>query len=391
MLTACEKRACISAISLSLALALAAGSLSAQNKLPKPRRLDSGVVLRRDPATGELRRATPSATDTAAGSATIRTRVALVEVGCNVFAAGGAPVRGLAAADFRLYEDGVEQRIVHFDASTAAASIVLVLDTSPSVFRDLDEIRDAARTLSRSLAPQDEVAVVTFAARTRLVLPLTRDRALLERTIAAYGLPSDPEEARGSRIYESVYLAAEDMFGGVSRTGRKALVLLTDGQDTGMGLSWDPASAMPRPGASADRLTFEDVARALAARGVELYAITTQPRPAAFTDAWLAAHRSETLVSSQSREAGMPHYTLYLAELVRRAGGQLFFLREVGALGDVYRRIAESLSAQYILGFYPSAGLARPGWRSLRVELISEGPARARLIHRIAYYVSASP
>ena len=360
-------------------------------KLPKPRRLDSGVVLRRDPTTGELRRDAPAATDASAGRATIRTRVALVEVGCNVFAAGGWPVRGLAAADFRLYEDGVEQRIVHFDASTAAASIVLVLDTSPSVFRDLDEIRDAARTLSHALAPQDEVAVVTFAARTRLVLPFSRDRPLLERTIAAYGLPSDPEEARGSRIYESVYLAAEDMFGGVPRTGRKALVLLTDGQDTGLGLNWDPASAMPRPGASADRLTFEDVARALAARGVELYAITTQPRPAAFTEAWLAAHRSETLVSSKSRAAGMPHYTLYLAELVRRVGGQIFFLREIGALGDVYRRVAESLGAQYILGYYPSAGLARPGWRSLRVELTSERHTGAHLTHRVAYYVSASP
>ncbi|HLE36513.1 MAG TPA: VWA domain-containing protein [Candidatus Acidoferrales bacterium] len=373
--------------------ALPALHVAAQQKpkLPKPRRLDSGVVLRRDPATGELRRATPPVADAGAAPATIRTRVALVEVGCNVFASDGAPVRGLTAADFRLYEDGVEQRIVHFDASTAAASIVLVLDTSPSVFRDLDEIRDAARALSRSLAPQDEVAVVTFAARTRLVLPFTRDRPLLERTIAAYGLPSDPEEARGSRIYESVYLAAEDMFGGVPRTGRKALVLLTDGQDTGLGLSWDPASAQPKPGAFADRLAFEDVARALAARGIELYAITTQPRPVAFTEAWLAAHRSEMLVSSKSREAGMPHYTLYLAELVRRAGGQLFFLREIGALGDVYRRIAESLGAQYILGFYPSAGLARPGWRSLRVELLSGARSGERITHRVAYYVSASP
>ena len=87
----------------------------------------------------------------------------------------------------------------------------------------------------------------------------------------------------------------------------------------------------------------------------------------------------------------MPHYTLYLAELVRRAGGQLFFLREIGALGDVYRRIAESLGAQYILGFYPSAGLARPGWRSLRVELLSGARSGERITHRVAYYVSASP
>jgi len=373
--------------------ALPAVDIAAQEKqkLPKPRRLDAGVVLHRDPATGELGRASSAAADANAAPPAIRTRVALVEVGCNVFAADGTPARGLTGANFRLYEDGVEQRIIHFDASTEPARVVLVLDTSPSVFRELEEIRAAARTLSKYLAPQDEVAVVTFAARTRLVLPFTRDRELLERAIAAYGLPSDPEEARGSKVYESVFLAAEELFGSALRPGRKALVLVTDGQDTGLGLSWDPASAQPKPGAVADRMRFEDVARALGTRGVELYAVTTQPRPAALTNAWLAAHHSEMLVSAKAREAGMPHYTLYLAELVRRAGGQLFFLREIGALGDVYRRIAESLGAQYILGYYPAAGLARPGWRSLRVELTATVPAETRLSHRVAYYVSVQP
>jgi len=358
-------------------------------KLPKPKRLDSGVLLRRDPATGDLQRIAPGATLTGSAPATLRARVALVEVSCNVFASDGKPIRGLTASDFRLYEEGVEQKIVHFDAASAPASLVLVLDTSPSVFRDLDEIRQATRALSKHLASQDEVAVVTFAARTRLVLPFTRDRQLLERAIAAYGLPSDPEEARGSKIYESGFLAAEELFGSAPRQGRKALILLTDGQDTSLGLSWDPASALPKSGtAAADRLTFEDVARALASRGVELYAVTTQPRPPAFTDAWLAANRSEVLVNARAREAGMPHYTLYLAELVRRAGGQLLFLREMENLGDVYRRVAENLGAQYVLGYYPSAGIGRAGWRSLQVELINQ---RDKVSHRTAYYVSASP
>ena len=356
-------------------------------KLPKPKRLDSGVVLRRDSATGELQRLAPGAPPTSSAPATLRARVGLVEVSCNVFSSDGLPARGLTAFDFRLYEDAVEQRIVHFDAASAPASLVLVLDTSPSVFRDLDEISEAARTLSKHLAPQDEVAVVTFAARTRLVLPFTRDRELLERAIAAYGLPSDPEEARGSKIYESVFLAAEELFGRTPRQGRKALVLLTDGQDTSLGLSWDPSSALPKLGA-AHRLAFEDVARALASRGVELYAVTTHPRPPALTDAWLAANRNAVLVNARAREAGMPHYTLYLAELVRRTGGHLLFLRELGNLGDVYRRVAENLGAQYVLGYYPATGLSRPGWRSLHVELLHQ---RGTVLHRTAYYVSGWP
>ena len=74
-----------------------------------------------------------------------------------------------------------------------------------------------------------------------------------------------------------MYLAARELFPG--RTGRKAIVLLTDGQDSGLGLTLDPASAAPRPGESADRLTFDDVARLLAAEDIQIFAVSTENRP----------------------------------------------------------------------------------------------------------------
>jgi VWFA-related protein len=187
----------------------------------------------------------------------------------------------------------------------------------------------------------------------------------------------------GSCSLIKVYLVASELFR--DRTGRKAIILLTDGQDSGLGLSWDPASMQPRPGAQNNRLTFEDVARKLAAEGVELYVISTQNRPRGMTTEWLAEHQDETLITPNAREFDMPHYTLFLAEMVRRAGGQIYFLRELGTLGEAYRRIAESLSTQYTLGYYPSAGAGRPGWHSLRVEL-KNNPG-ARVIHRVSYYV----
>jgi hypothetical protein len=89
----------------------------------------------------------------------------------------------------------------------------------------------------------------------------------------------------------------------------------------------------------------------------------------------------------------MPHYTLYLAELARRVGGQIYFLREIGNLSEIYRRIALTISAQYTLGYYPSGGAARPGWRSLRVELSTGAnvPLGSKLTNRGSYYVSAFP
>jgi len=87
----------------------------------------------------------------------------------------------------------------------------------------------------------------------------------------------------------------------------------------------------------------------------------------------------------------MPNYTLYLAELARRAGGQLYFLREIGNLSEIYRRIALAIRAQYTLGFYPSAGTARSGWRSLRLQLAAGvgAPEGSKLAYRGSYYVSS--
>jgi VWFA-related protein len=261
------------------------------------------------------------------------------------------------------------------------------MDASPSVFRELGEMKAAAQTLAERLASRDEVAVVSFAGSTHLLLPFTHDRAQLERTLTSAGL-AQVENSRESNIYLAIYLTTRQLFRDPARRGRKAIVLLTDGQDSGLGLGWDPASAMPRPGVQANRLAFEDVARELAAAGVEVYAISTQPRPKAMTDAWLESHRSEMLVNRAARELGMPHYTVYLAELARRAGGRLYFLQEMGTLSAVYRRIAETLGAEYTLGYYPRTGLAKPGWRALRVELAR--PLDAQLTYRAAYYVPAA-
>ena len=373
---------------------LASPFLPAQNKsqkarLPKPRVLEKSVPLVRDPATGELHSGTVNeAGGTASAIPTIRSRVALVSVNCSVALPDGTRVCGLGQNDFRVFEDGVEQTIASFDAATSPASIAVVLDASPSIYREFGEMREAAQSLSRSLAPEDEVAVVAFAGETHLLLPFSRDRQLLAAAFASTDLARVADSSQ-SFIYQAVYLSAQELFRG--RAGRKAIVLLTDGQDSGLGLTWDPRTMQPRQGASS-ALAFEDVTRKLAAEGIELHIISTENRPHAMTDAWLATHRSEMLVTPQARELGIPQYTLYLAEMVRQVGGGFYFLRELGSLADVYHRIALALGAEYTLGYYPAAGVDKTGWRTLRVELRrgTDVLPQSEVMHRAAYYVPAN-
>jgi Ca-activated chloride channel homolog len=377
---------CVRPVCFGSALPQKATSEKSQ-KLPRPQTLGRGVIFERDPASGELRAISKDVSPSPVDGA-IRSRVTLVQVPCTVTAPDGTEVRGLTQSDFHLFEDGGAQEIASFDASATPASIALVIDASPSIYRELAEMRGAAHALAENISPADQVAVVSFSSQAHLLLPFSKNRGLLDRAIDSKYL-AGVENSSESRIYESIFFAARALFSG--RTGRKAIVVLTDGQDSGLGLTWDPRSAHPSTGASASRLAFDDVARELGADGIALFIVSTENRPRGMTTEWLEAHRDEMLITAEARKQNMALYTLYLAELARRGGGQLYFLRETRNLSEIYRRIALAISAQYTLGFYPASGTSRPGWRALRVELSAgaQAPPGAKLTYRGSYYVSA--
>jgi Ca-activated chloride channel homolog len=380
-----------------LLLFLAPANLRSQTqktKLGRPRILDSGISLERDPVTGELKAITSANSENASTTKTespanaIRVETPLVPVTCSVTDAGGAALTGLSRENFRIFDNGVEQPITYFDASTQPATIALIVDASPSVLPQTDEMKTAARALVDGLAPADQVAVVDFSAHTYLLLPFSNDWGLIRQAISRINVRQLFGDTGGSNIYQSIFLAAHELF--VGRTGRKAIVLLTDGQDSGLGLTLDPVTASPRPGFPPNRLTFDDVARSLAAQDIQVFAVSTQSRPKGMTPTWLAAHSAQTLLTGDARDLKIPAYTLYLAELVRRAGGQLYFLREADTLTDTFREIARRVRAEYTLGFAPPQNsVSRPTWHSLRVEVA--GHAGVNVVTRPGYYASATP
>ena len=83
-------------------------------------------------------------------------------------------------------------------------------------------MRGAARALSENLSPADEISVVSFSSAAHLLLPFSRNRALLDRAIDSRYL-AQVENSSESKIYQSVFFTARELFQG--RTGRKAIVL----------------------------------------------------------------------------------------------------------------------------------------------------------------------
>lgn len=366
-----------------------------RKKPSRPVLLDQGITYQRDPATGEIKihaeevpgvRAEPGMS---AASHPIQVVAQFVPVTCRVFTAGGAPLHGLGRGDFRVYDDGALQPVTYFDESTEPASVALVIDASPSVLPDAAEMKEAASALIEGLAPSDEMAIVDFSAHAYLQIGFSGVRELLRRAMARVDVRQLLGDTGGSNIYEAVYLTVEKLFPG--RAGRKAIVLLTDGQDSGLGLTRDPRSAAPRfPGDN--RLTFDDVAGTLAAQDIQVFAVSTENRPKLMTPEWIAAHRGDAFLEQASREPVIPTYTMYLAELVRRSGGELFFLNEANTLQGVFQQIAQRIGGEYTLGISPGhapGAPPHPGWHNLRVEVAGRGSVS--VIYRSAYYLPPAP
>jgi VWFA-related protein len=378
---------------LILIFSVALPALAQKPKLSKPLDLDRDVEFVRDPATGELNvisKANPVTEpqrNEAPRSGTIfQSSARLVMAGCSATNPEGEPIHNLTMEDFRVAVDGAPQALAVFDAAKLPAHIVLVLDSSPSEFWSLEQSKKAARSLAAELDPSDEIAVVAFAGHAHLLLPFTTDRAALDEVIDRVDLMRSEMEI-GSNIYGALFLAAHELFSDAkNRIGPHAIVLLTDGQDSGLGLSWNPASMQPAPGSN--QLAFEDVVRKLSILDVEVFAISTENRPRGMTPAWLEAHSAATLISKSSRRLDIPAYTIFLAEVVRRTGGELDFLRDLGTLSDAYRRVATIIRAEYTLGSYSGTSGVQPGWHNLKIAF-SDPSAHAgtRLHCRTSYYV----
>src|SRR6202522_2856684 len=382
---------------IAAGLAIQPQFLNAQNKqttgLTRPRRLDDGISWKRDPVTGELvvvrsggaREA--NVPETTANSHSISVVTQVVPVTCSVVGADGVAIPNLQQKDFRVFDDGAEQPIVYFDASSQPASVAILLDASPSVLRESDEMKNAARALVDALGSTDETAVVDFSAHTYLQIPFSSDWGLIRKAVGRVDAKQLLGDTGGTNIYQAIFITTKELFAG--RTGRKAIVLLTDGQDSGLGLTLDPATSRPRPGLPTNQLTFEDVLRELSTQDVQVFAVSTESRPKIMTADFLAMHAGQTLLTESARDGAIPAYTLYLAEMVRRSGGQLYFLREAETLADTFHHIAVKIRAEYTVGFSPTtAGTARTpraGWHQLRVEVI--GHPHATVTARASYYV----
>jgi VWFA-related protein len=148
----------------------------------------------------------------------------LMRVNASVTDRNGRAIAGMRDADFSVYEDGSERKIVNVSPTSEPFNLVLLLDVSGSVEERIDFIRKAARDFLRTASPQDRISIISFHDDIRIISDFTTDRALLSKKL-------DELDAGGATaLYDALgYTLVETLK--PLRGERTAVVIMSDGDD----------------------------------------------------------------------------------------------------------------------------------------------------------------
>ena len=242
---------------------------------------------------------------------TFRSTVNLVRVVTTVKTQAGQIIGNLNKDEFEVYDNGVKQQIQVFEHQTdQALSVVLMVDTSGSTAKELKYEADSASRFYHALLgegnAEDVTALYTFNWEVREQQPFTRDlRTLDNRLKLLHG------EA-GTAMYDAVYLGAQRL---EPRSGRKVIVVITDGGDT------------------VSKVSVHKALEAAQMADAVIYAIVVMP-----------------ITNDAGRNLGGEHALEFMA---RGTGGRTFQPTIGPELDKAFSEIITELRTQYMLGYYP--------------------------------------
>jgi len=276
--------------------------------------------------TGDLLRPVPGA-----AGFTVPTDVSVVQVISIVTDRDGRFVPGLGESDFHVFEDDRPQPVSHLIGEGAPREVVVAVDMSSSMTEAMPQVRKAVRAFLSALRPDDQLTLLAFNDNVFTLARRETDAGARLRAVerlAPWG---------GTALYD-VLLRAMDLLG--HRTGRKVLVVFTDGDD------------------QSSRASLADVERRAETNDAPIYMI------------------------GQGRATTDGRLRDVLEHLARMSGGRAFHTDHIDALESAFAEIVEELDHQYLLGYQPENTARDGSWRRIRVEVAGGRKVRARQGYR---------
>jgi Ca-activated chloride channel family protein len=224
----------------------------------------------------------------------------------------------LTSDNFRVAEDGVPQKIVHFAAEDSPLEVVIALDVSGSMGAAIEDLKAAARQFLAALRGNDQVTLVAFNEEMFLLTqretsPEARNRAV--DRLGAWG---------GTSLYDVIIRSIDQLS---RKPGRRSLVVFSDGDD------------------KTSQATLETVQRVIKTSDATLFMVGL----------------------GEGREQKKLKDTLEL--LAEPSGGRAVFADRPADLAKAFAEIVEELKHQYLLGYESTNAKKDGSWRRLMVEL----------------------
>jgi len=262
---------------------------------------------------------------------TLKVDVNLVSILCSVRNKSGGLVGNLEKGDFKVFEDGKEQAIKNFSRETdLPLTIGLLVDTSASQERLLDiEKRAAAEFFQKVIRPKDQAFLIQFGAEAELLQDETNSSRLLRdglnqlhMSVPVGGLHPGPvptmQNQAGTILFDAVYLASNEKLR--TEVGRKVIVLITDGVDTG------------------SKVKIAQAIEAAQKADAIIYSIDySDPRAYGFGTITFGGGGGEGDLRRMSNETG----------------GSMFKVDRKNSLDDIFRELQDEMRSQYVLTYTP--------------------------------------
>ncbi|CAN5713563.1 hypothetical protein BH18ACI4_BH18ACI4_23550 [soil metagenome] len=262
----------------------------------------------------------------------------LVTLNVRVIDRNNRPIDNVKESDFHVFEDGVEQSVAFFTREEIPVSYGLAVDNSGSLRSQLQSVIDAGKTIINSNKPGDETFLVRFISSDKIE---TMQDFTSNMDLLLEGLDNMYIEGGQTAVIDAIYLSAERVAeykkGDDNDRRRRALILVTDGED---------------------RVSFykqEQLFGRLREADVQIYII-------GFVN---ELEKDGGFIRKSSREKAVN----LLNKLASETGGRAFFPGSISELPRIANEIVRDLRTQYVLAYNPTNKARDGSYRAIRVAV----------------------
>lgn len=275
----------------------------------------------------------------------------------------GDSVQSLTPQDFRLYENGVLQRISYFSQDELPLSVVFLFDLTDSVRPVLKPLAEGAYKALSHLKPEDEAAVMVYSASAQLLQDFTTDHSLIVRAIDRASRMERPDAAF---FNEGIFQAAMHV-GQTARGRRRVIVWLTDNVPNipSEELIYRFRKTAPDGGLHSER----EAMTALLRTGTVVCTLLLRSD---ISEREFMHNLNDPLMMMERRQ--YPPGDVY--RYTGQTGGEVIESSNPGRMSAKLARMIDQIRTRYALGFSPRAEAAQDRFNELRLELAPEAKER---------------